>query len=196
MGGFLEPVGPGAGVRGFFSAEGVPWVRWASANLQLFAVFCGFFAGFCRLFVAIWCFSHPCHVHTFMLITFFPCLWHGICTAFNAEIAEACPERAERVDGTQRKAESGGRRRRNSTQPSPQRLALSERSESKGRRGGRGTIRLRSAECGVNGETAQPSTQPSRRSLREGPLSYHGEDAEDAEGDRAIAARLRRGYGG
>jgi hypothetical protein len=81
-----------------------------------------------------------------MLITIFPCLWHGICEAFTAEIAEdarlgglaagrgrraekdrdrgkatangtaftaeACPERAERVEGTQstqRKAEMGER---------------------------------------------------------------------------------------
>jgi len=117
----LEPIGPGAGVRGLFSAEGVPWVRWASANLHFFAVFCGFFAGFCRLFVAIWCFSHPCHVHTFMLITFFPRLWRGICAAFNAaghgrgrsparEIAEACPERAacpEPVEGSESKGRKG-----------------------------------------------------------------------------------------
>ena len=33
---------------------------------------------------------------------------------------------------------------------------------------------FRIADCGLNGETAQPSTQPSRRSLREGPLSYLG----------------------
>ena len=32
---------------------------------------------------------HPCHVHTFMLITFFPRLWHGNCTAFTAEDAES-----------------------------------------------------------------------------------------------------------
>jgi hypothetical protein len=31
---------------------------------------------------------NPCHMHTFMLITFFPRLWHGTCTAFTAEDAE------------------------------------------------------------------------------------------------------------
>ena len=46
LGGFSEPTGPGASVRGLFSAEGVPWVRWASANLQLFAVFCRVFGPF------------------------------------------------------------------------------------------------------------------------------------------------------
>ena len=115
LGDFWEPIGPGARVRGLFSADGVPWVRWASANLHFFAVFCGFLAGFCRLFVAIWCFSHPCHLHTFMLITFFPRLWHGTCTAFTAEDAEACPERAERVEGAQRKAEMGGKATANGT---------------------------------------------------------------------------------
>ena len=100
MGGFLEPIGPGASARGDFSADGVPWVRWASANLHFFAVFCGFLAGFCRLFVAIWCFSHPCHVHTFMLITFFPRLWHGNCTAFNAEIAESAEKDRDRGKAT------------------------------------------------------------------------------------------------
>ena len=34
-----------------------------------------------------------------MLITFFRPVWHGLCAAFTAE---ACPERAERVEGTQR----------------------------------------------------------------------------------------------
>jgi len=42
-GDFLEPIGPGASVQGDFSADGVPLVRWASAD---FATFCSFLRGF------------------------------------------------------------------------------------------------------------------------------------------------------
>ena len=88
LGGFLETIGPGARVRGFFSADGVLLARWASANFDFFG---GFFAFWGAIYRFLGPFSHsfhPCHVHTFMLITFFRRVWHGNCTAFTAEIAE------------------------------------------------------------------------------------------------------------
>ena len=51
LGGFLEPTGPGAGVRGLFSAKGVPLVRWASADLVLFSTFFAFLDRFLPVFV-------------------------------------------------------------------------------------------------------------------------------------------------
>ncbi|MGB2755375.1 MAG: hypothetical protein WBD75_05915, partial [Phycisphaerae bacterium] len=49
--GFLEPTGPGAGVRGFFSADGVPLVRWASGNFDFFRGFFLFLVRFLPVFV-------------------------------------------------------------------------------------------------------------------------------------------------
>jgi len=51
LGGFLEPIGPGTGVRGLFSADGVLLVRWASADLGLFSTFFAFLARFLPVFV-------------------------------------------------------------------------------------------------------------------------------------------------
>jgi len=50
LGGFLEPIGPGASVRGDFSADGVLLVRWASANLVPFSTFFTFFDRFLPVF--------------------------------------------------------------------------------------------------------------------------------------------------
>jgi hypothetical protein len=35
-----------------------------------------------------------------MLITFFPCFWHGTCTAFTAEIAESAEKDRDRGKAT------------------------------------------------------------------------------------------------
>ena len=50
MGDFLEPTGPGAGVRGDFSADGVLLARWASGFLPFFAPFLHVFDRFLPVF--------------------------------------------------------------------------------------------------------------------------------------------------
>jgi len=50
-GGFLEPIGPGASVRGLFSADRVLLVRWASADLVPFSTFFAFLVRFLPVFV-------------------------------------------------------------------------------------------------------------------------------------------------
>jgi len=45
-GGFLRATGPCGGVRGVFSADGVPLVRWASANFDFFGGFFTFLGRF------------------------------------------------------------------------------------------------------------------------------------------------------
>ena len=50
MGDFLRATGPGAGVRGDFSTDGVPLVRWASADLGPFSTFFAFLARFLPVF--------------------------------------------------------------------------------------------------------------------------------------------------
>jgi len=61
-GGFLEPIGPGAGVRADFSAEGVLLVRWASANFDFFRGFFLFLDRFLPVFVPYFALfpSMPC----------------------------------------------------------------------------------------------------------------------------------------
>jgi hypothetical protein len=70
LGGFLEPIGPGGGVRGFFSADGVLLVRWASANFDFFRGFFAFLVRFLPVFVPFFALfpSMPCaylYVHNF-----------------------------------------------------------------------------------------------------------------------------------
>jgi hypothetical protein len=50
LGGFLEPIGPGAGARGLFSADGVLLVRWASGNFDFFRGFFTFLVRFLPVF--------------------------------------------------------------------------------------------------------------------------------------------------
>ena len=50
LGGFWEATGPGAGVRGDFSADGVLLVRWASADLGPFSTFFAFLERFLPVF--------------------------------------------------------------------------------------------------------------------------------------------------
>ena len=50
LGGFWEPIGPGAGVRADFSAEGVLLVRWAGANFDFFRGFFPFLVRFLPVF--------------------------------------------------------------------------------------------------------------------------------------------------
>jgi len=69
-GGFLEPIGPGASVQGFFSADGVLLVRWASANFDFFRGFFTFLVRFLPVFVPNFALfpSMPCaylYVHNF-----------------------------------------------------------------------------------------------------------------------------------
>ena len=70
LGGFGEPTGPGGGVRGVFSADGVLLVRWASANLVLFSTFFTFLVRFLPVFRPYFALfpSMPCaylYVHNF-----------------------------------------------------------------------------------------------------------------------------------
>ena len=51
LGDFLQATGPGAGVQGVFSADGVPLVRWASANFDFFRGFFTFLDRFLPVFV-------------------------------------------------------------------------------------------------------------------------------------------------
>ena len=51
LGDFWEPIGPGAGARADFSADGVLLVRWASANFDFFGAFFTFFDRFLPVFV-------------------------------------------------------------------------------------------------------------------------------------------------
>jgi len=50
LGDFLEPIGPGAGARADFSADGVLLVRWASADLGPFSTFFAFLDRFLPVF--------------------------------------------------------------------------------------------------------------------------------------------------
>jgi len=61
-GDFLEAIGPGAGARGVFSADGVPLVRWASADLVPFSTFFTFLGRFLPVFVPFFALfpSMPC----------------------------------------------------------------------------------------------------------------------------------------
>jgi hypothetical protein len=63
-----------------------------------------------------------------MLVTFFPCLWHGICTAFTAELAENAEKggnRGKRRNGTAftaeiaENAENGGNGGKAANPPPP-----------------------------------------------------------------------------
>ena len=101
MGDFLEPTGPGAGVRGLFSAEGVLLVRWASANFDFFRGFFLFLVRFLPVFRPYFALfpSMPCaylYVHNFRR-THVSHIWRGN-LAFDKETAEATgdPEGAGR----------------------------------------------------------------------------------------------------
>ena len=61
-GDFWEPTGPGASVRGVFSADGVLLVRWASADLVPFSTFFAFLARFLPVFAPYFALfpSMPC----------------------------------------------------------------------------------------------------------------------------------------
>jgi len=76
LGGFLEPTGPGAGVRGVFSADGVLLVRWASANFDFFR---GFFAFFDRFL--------PVFVPNFALFPSMPCAYLYVNNYFSVSLA-------------------------------------------------------------------------------------------------------------
>jgi hypothetical protein len=69
-GGFWEPTGLGAGVRGDFSTDARPMVRWASANLVPFSTFFAFLDRFLPVFGPYFALfpSMPCaylYVHNF-----------------------------------------------------------------------------------------------------------------------------------
>ena len=90
-GGFLEPTGPGAGVRGLFSAEGVPLARWASGNFDFFRGFFAFLARFLPVLGPYFALfpSMPC---AYLYVNnFFPArlAWDLLGGGFNAEGAES-----------------------------------------------------------------------------------------------------------
>ena len=128
--GFWGPIGPGASVRGVFSAEGVLLVRWASANFDFFRGFFTFLARFLPVFVP-----------NFALFPSMSCAYLYVNNYFSVSLAwelHSLHRRGRRARRERRRLGKGGGE---TAQPSPQRSqrpALSERSESKGRRGGRG----------------------------------------------------------
>jgi len=90
LGGFLEATGPGASVRGDFSADGVPLVRWASGNFDFFRGFFLFLERFLPVFVPFFALfpSMPCaylYVHNFPR-THVSRIWRGN-LAFDKETA-------------------------------------------------------------------------------------------------------------
>ena len=76
LGDFLEPTGPGAGVRGDFAADGVPLVRWASANFDFFRGFFTFFDRFLPVFRPF-----------FALFPSMPCAYLYVNNFFSASLA-------------------------------------------------------------------------------------------------------------
>jgi len=146
-----------------------------------------------------------------MLITFFPCLWHGICEAFTAEIAESAEKDRDRGKATANGtaftaedaeiAEKGGEwgERRNGTafnaehaEACPERAACPEPvegSESKGRRGKLGGKKVQNAECRMqNGrQTADGAAR-----LRPGaPGLCRGKQGEKQDGVDGNASRRK-----
>ena len=59
---------------------------------------------------------HPCHMHTFMLVTIFPRLWRGICAAFTAENAEHAEKGGNGGNGEAAKTAQPSTQRAQSTQ--------------------------------------------------------------------------------
>ena len=142
-GGFWEATGPGGGVRGDFSADGVLLVRWAGGFLPFLASFCSFLTRFDRFLGPISHFFHPCHVHTFMLVTFFPRLWHGFCPPARGSVVST--QRAQPPGLAVREARSRQRR------------TCRARGRTQRKAGMGGTIRLRIAR------RPRPSAKPTRR---------------------------------
>ena len=118
LGGFLEATGPGASVRGDFSADGVLLVRWASANFDFFRGFFTFLGRFLPVFGPF-----------FALFPSMSCAYLYVNNYFSASLAwklhslqprragvrtwvnrKACPEsRRAGIEGTQR-GEGGDRK--------------------------------------------------------------------------------------
>jgi len=99
LGAFLEATGPGASVRGLFSAEGVLLVRWASANFDFFRGFFTFLVRFLPVFGPY-----------FALFPSMPCAYLYVNNFFPVSLAwnvrGGSPQRAQ---STQRKAGMGGK---------------------------------------------------------------------------------------
>jgi hypothetical protein len=151
LGAFLEATGPGASVRGVFSAEGVPLVRWASGNFDFFR---GFFTLLDRFL--------PVFVPFFALFSSMPCAYLYVNNFFPVSLAwelhslhRRGAENAENGGNGGTENPETGKGTAKTAQPSPQRSqrpALSERSESKGRRGRIGGKKVQSAKCRVQND--------------------------------------------
>jgi len=76
LGDFLEATGPGASVRGDFSADGVPLVRWASADFDFFRGFFAFLGRFLPVFGPY-----------FALFPSMPCAYLYVNNYFSASLA-------------------------------------------------------------------------------------------------------------
>ena len=166
-------VAPSAQARGEPVFRKPRMVRWASADLHFFAVFCSFLIGFCGIWIgalARWS-SGPEPTH--FSGDFSAPLACGLHSMFS-------PQRRR-----ERRGRIGGKANSKTAQPSPQssqRLALSERSEPKGRRErwkwGKGRRRRTSADDAESAEGGLGERQTAKRH------SLQRRDAESAEKDR------------
>ena len=101
MGGFLGPIGPGASVRGDFSAEGVLLVRWVSANFDFFRGFFTFLVRFLPVFRPY-----------FALFPSMPCAYLYVSNFFPVSLAWDLRS-LQRRDRRERRGGGGGEATRN-----------------------------------------------------------------------------------
>ena len=113
----MEATGPGAGARGDFSADGVPLVRWASANFDFFRGFFLFLGRFLPVFVPFFALfpSMPCaylYVNNFFPVSLACRLLKFVLTAKYAKGAEGGlgnPASSRRAGTTPWQATNGAR---------------------------------------------------------------------------------------
>jgi len=176
LGDFLEPIGPGASVRGLFSADGVLLVRWASGFLPFFAPFLRFFDRFLGAFCGHWALFASMSCAYLYVNNYFsaPLAWNVLTS--NRKGRQERKGRTEERQTARHEAQTNPRTQRGgngetakTAQPSTQRSqrpALSERlalSPSKGasRRDAEGEERRSGA--GFNPGAPGQSTQRGRR---------------------------------
>jgi hypothetical protein len=110
LGGFWDATGPGARVRGVFSAEGVLLVRWASANFDFFRGFFLFLARFLPVFVPYFALFPSMSWAYLYVNNFFP-----VSLAWELHSLHRRDRR-----GRRERRESGEKARRQTAQPSTQ----------------------------------------------------------------------------
>ncbi len=105
LGDFLEATGPGASVRGVFSADGVLLVRWASANFDFFRGFFTFLGRFLPVFVPYFALFSSMSCAYLYVNNFFP-------ASLAWELRSLQPRRAgaESAEGDSGNREPGNRR--------------------------------------------------------------------------------------